>query len=123
MKRVLVTGGCGFIGTNLINKLLENKIYKIINIDKFSYSSNSYLLKKKSKNLKNIKVDLLDFNKIKKIILNFKPDIVFHLASETHVDTSLTIPLTHYENNVKATLNLLIILNLALNKKILKKKF
>lgn len=123
MKRVLVTGGCGFIGTNLINKLLENKIYKIINIDKFSYSSNSYLLKKKSKNLKNIKVDLLDFNKIKKIILNFKPDIVFHLASETHVDTSLTIPLTHYENNVKATLNLLIILNLALNKKILKKNF
>ena len=123
MKKIIVTGGNGFIGTNLILKLIENKKYKIINIDKFSSSSNDYLYKKRFKNYKNYKTDLLNYEKIKKIIYNFKPDLVFHLAAETHVDVSLTKPSSHYDNNVKATLNLVNILNLALRKKILSKNF
>jgi dTDP-glucose 4,6-dehydratase len=65
----------------------------------------------------------LNFDIIKKIIFSFKPDLIFHLAAETHVDISLTDPLSYYDNNVKTTLNLLSIVNLALNKKILKKNF
>lgn len=122
-KKILVTGGNGFIGTNLINELLKYEKNKIINIDKFSYCSNSFLLKNKSKNFKNIKADLLNFNLIKKIIFTLKPDLVFHLAADTHVDVSLTKPLSHYDNNTKTTLHLLSILQLALQQKILKKNF
>ena len=123
MKKILVTGGNGFIGTNLIIELLRYKKNKVTNIDKLSYCSNSFLLKNKSENFKNIKVDLLNFNLIKKMILTLKPDLVFHLAADTHVDISLTNPLSHYNNNTKATLHLLSILQLALKQKILKKNF
>jgi dTDP-glucose 4,6-dehydratase len=122
MQNIIVTGGAGFIGTNLIIELLKDKNNKILNIDKLSYCSNSYL-KKKKENFKNIKTDILNFDIIKKIIFSFKPDLIFHLAAETHVDISLTDPLSYYDNNVKTTLNLLSIVNLALNKKILKKNF
>jgi dTDP-glucose 4,6-dehydratase len=122
-KKILVTGGNGFIGTNLILQLLKDKNNQILNIDKISYSSNPYLIINKFKNLKNIKINLLNFGKIKNIIFTFKPDLVFHLAADTHVDVSLSKPLSHYDNNTKATLYLLSILQLALKQKILKKNF
>ena len=93
MKKILVTGGNGFIGTHLILKLLKNKKNKILNLDKFSYCSNLYLCKTKFKNLKNKKINLLNFSKLRKIIILYKPDIVFHLAAETHVDNSLSNPI------------------------------
>ncbi len=122
-KKILITGGNGFVGTNLILALLEDKNNKILNIDKFSYCSNSYLIRNKFINLINTKTNVLNFDKIKKIIFTFKPDLVFHLAADTHVDVSLTKPLSHYDNNTKATLHLLSILQLALKQKILKKNF
>jgi dTDP-D-glucose 4,6-dehydratase len=59
MKKIIITGGNGFIGTNLVKELLKDKNNKIINIDKYSYSSNSYLIKKNLKNYKNIKLDFI----------------------------------------------------------------
>jgi len=121
MRKIIVTGGNGFIGTNLIIELLKNKENKIINIDKLSYCSNSYLIKNKFKNLKNLNINLLSFAKIKKKILNFKPDIIYHLAAQTHVDTSIHEPFLYYQNNVLGTLNLLTIIQQI--KHILTKKF
>ena len=121
MRKIVVTGGNGFIGTHLIIELLKNKKNKIINIDKLSYCSNSYLVKNKFKNLKNLNINLLSFTKLKKVILNFKPDIIYHLAAQTHVDTSIHEPFLYYQNNVLGTLNLLTIIQQI--KHILSKKF
>ena len=123
MNKILVTGGLGFIGTNLIIKLLEKHDNNVLNIDKLSYSSNMYLKKNFYSNLNNINLNLLNFKKLENLIKKFKPNIVYHLAAETHVDVSINNPSIHYDNNTKATLNLLIVLQSALQKGILDKKF
>jgi dTDP-glucose 4,6-dehydratase len=124
MKKILVTGGCGFIGTNLITELEKKfKKAKIINIDKFSYSSNTFLIKNNKKRVKNIKLNLLNYKKLYKILESFKPELLFHLAAETHVDASIKSPFAHYENNLKATLNLMVSIQELLEKKKLKKSF
>ena len=108
VKKILVTGGSGFIGSNLVNHLLQKK-YKVINLDKLSYSSTPDKFKKftRDPNYKFIKVDLINKKKIHKIFLKHKPDIIFNLAAQTHVDRSIDSPLSFVKNNIESTLNLL----------------
>ena len=93
MKKFVVTGGAGFIGSNLVKFLLKKK-YFIINIDKLSYSANPYNLKKinKVKNYKFFKQDINNQKKIYNILNKYKPDGIFNLAAETHVDRSIDNP-------------------------------
>ena len=108
MKKFLVTGGLGFIGSNLIKKLIEKK-YKVINIDKISYASNFYNTKsfKNHKNYKFYKCDLNNKKKLSIIFTKFKPDIILNLAAETHVDRSIDSPKNFINSNIIGVFNLL----------------
>ena len=107
MKTIIITGGMGFIGSNLVDLLLKKKFY-VINIDKITYSSNFYNTKEfiKNKNYKFIKCDIND-KKIKDILLKFKPSCVFNLAAETHVDRSIDSPIDFIKSNIMGVYNLL----------------
>ena len=106
-KNIIVTGGLGFIGSNLIDLLISKK-YSVINLDKVSYSSNFYNLKEHKNNTKYkfIKCDL-NSKKILNILLKYKPICIFNLAAETHVDRSIDGPRKFINSNVLGTFNLL----------------
>ncbi len=108
MHRVLVTGGLGFIGSNLIQLLLEQKYY-VINVDKISYSSNFYNTKefKQNKKYKFIKCDIQNKKKISQILKKYKPAGIFNLAAETHVDRSIDGPKNFINSNILGVFNLL----------------
>ena len=108
MQKIIVTGGLGFIGSNLIRMLL-NKNYYVINIDKVSYASNFYNLREvsRSQNYKFIKTDITNTKSIKKILNLFKPICIFNLAAETHVDRSIEGPQNFIQSNILGTFNLL----------------
>lgn len=114
IKRIIVTGGCGFIGSHLVDRLLEKK-YVVLNIDSLTYAS----VKKnfKDKNYSFLKSEIQNkkiFNKIKK----FDPDIIINCAAESHVDRSINNPSKFLESNIFGTFNLLEIIR-KVNKKII----
>ena len=107
MKKIIVTGGLGFIGSNLIELLLKKK-YHVTNLDKVTYSSNFYNTKefKKSRKYNFIKCDIKN-RKIKNILFKYKPDCIFNLAAETHVDRSIDNPESFIQSNIVGVYNLL----------------
>jgi dTDP-glucose 4,6-dehydratase len=107
MKKVIVTGGLGFIGSNLIDLLLKKNFF-VINIDKITYSSNFYNTRefKRSKNYRFIKLDIKN-KKIKEILIKYKPSCIFNLAAETHVDRSIDNPHNFIQSNIVGVYNLL----------------
>jgi dTDP-glucose 4,6-dehydratase len=107
MKKVIVTGGSGFIGSNLVNYLIKKR-YFVINLDKLTYSSNKYDSNiRNSKNYKLIKIDIINQKKLIKIIKLHKPKVIFNLAAETHVDRSIDRPQNFIHTNINGTFNLL----------------
>ena len=110
MKRFIVTGGYGFIGSNLIKLLLKKK-FKVLNIDNLSYSAQKYNLRDiKSKNYLFKKIDINNKKEIIKIFKKFKPHGIFNLAADTHVDRSIDDSFNFIKNNILGVYNLLEVL-------------
>ena len=107
-KKAIVTGGLGFIGSNLIELLLKNNFF-VINIDKMSYASNIYNLKniKQKVNYKFYKSDICNKKMLSKIIKQHKPNVLFNLAAETHVDRSINNPQNFVRSNIIGVYNIL----------------
>jgi dTDP-glucose 4,6-dehydratase len=108
VKKILITGGAGFIGSNLIRHLLDTTEYQIINVDKLTYASN---LKSHSKIKNNNRYQFFPFDIAKPQQLaeafSLSPDAVIHLASETHVDRSIEDAGAFIETNIVGTYHLL----------------
>jgi len=107
MKRFIVTGGYGFIGSNLIQLLLK-KGHKVLNLDNLSYSAQLYNLKDiDKKNYIFKKIDINEKRKLIAVFKKFKPDGIFNLAADTHVDRSIDSSYNFIKNNILGVYNLL----------------
>ena len=105
MNKVLITGGCGFIGFHMINKLIKkNNI--ILNLDFLGYASSKKDLNYK-KNYSFINADIKNFAKLKKIIFEFSPNYILNFAAESHVDNSIVNANPFINSNIIGTFNLL----------------
>lgn len=106
---ILVTGGAGFIGSAVIRFLIEATDHKILNIDKLTYAGNLESLKDVERNSRYqfAKVDICNQAAINSLFSEFQPDIIMHLAAESHVDRSIDGPAEFINTNVVGTLALL----------------
>jgi dTDP-glucose 4,6-dehydratase len=110
MRRILVTGGAGFIGSNFVRMVLsEQKDCFVVNLDKLTYAGNLENLSgfENHPNHKFIKGDICDGPLVEKIINEYKIDAIVNFAAESHVDRSITAPKIFIETNIKGTLTLL----------------
>jgi len=104
----LITGGCGFIGSNFILKLIKSSNNKILNLDKLSYASKYNHLKNfHHKNYHFLKQDICNKNKLELIFEKYKPTVVVNFAAESHVDRSIINPNDFIKNNIIGTFSLL----------------
>lgn len=108
--KIVVTGGAGFIGSNLILYLYDKyPDMKILNLDKITYASDlNYLSELKDSSRYTFKrIDIVDRQAVHDILSKFRPDGVFHLAAESHVDNSIKGPEPFIQSNVVGTFNMI----------------
>lgn len=107
--KILVTGGAGFIGGTLIRYIINNTNYSVVNLDKLTYAGSLLSLESVSKNPLYAfeKVDICNAKELKRVFKKYQPDIVMHLAAESHVDRSINTPLEFMKTNIIGTYTLL----------------
>jgi dTDP-glucose 4,6-dehydratase len=108
MKRLLLTGGCGFIGSEVVRKAIS-KDFVVMNLDKLTYASNVKNISTVSNhpNYHFSQIDICDVDRLNEVFTTFKPDCCIHLAAESHVDRSISKPQDFINTNVVGTMNML----------------
>ena len=106
-KRCIVTGGCGFIGSALVRHLVQNECATVLVIDKLTYAGVPESLKEVEGRYELLVADICDQEKMDRAFADFKPDTIFHLAAESHVDRSIDGPGEFIRTNVVGTATLL----------------
>tara|TARA_Y100000768_G_C23986829_1_gene689416 strand:- start:1522 stop:2574 length:1053 start_codon:yes stop_codon:yes gene_type:complete len=109
MKKIIVTGGSGFIGTNFIFNQLSQTSNEILNYDLLTYAGckQNHTANEKNKNYSFMHGDIADSKKIKKAFSTLKPDVLVNFAAETHVDRSIDSPEIFVNTNILGTINIL----------------
>jgi len=109
-KTIIITGGAGFIGSHVV-RLFVNKYpnYRIVNLDSLTYAGNlnNLLDVESASNYCFEKVDIVEANQVDALFSKYNPDGIIHLAAESHVDRSISDPLSFVKTNVLGTVNLL----------------
>ena len=100
--KILVTGGCGFIGSNLVRMLVQEKRESVVNLDKLTYAGNaeSLLDLNDNSNYDFEQVDLCNAKALNEVFSKHQPDAVMHLAAESHVDRSIDGPGEFIQTNI-----------------------
>jgi len=108
-KKLLITGGAGFIGSAVIRHIINNTNHSVINVDKLTYAGNleSLISVESDSRYTFAQVDICDANEIKRVFNEHQPDIVMHLAAESHVDRSIDGPGEFIQTNIVGTYVLL----------------
>ena len=108
-KKILVTGGAGFIGSAVVRYLINTIGCSVLNVDKLTYAGNLDSLKNVNSNPKYSfeKLDICDVQKLDRVINEYRPNIIMHLAAESHVDRSIDGPSDFIQTNIVGTYNLL----------------
>jgi len=107
--RVLVTGGCGFIGSAVVRHLINDTDHEVINVDKMTYAATKDSVAEVADNerYRHLKIDICDGAAVEAAFLDHQPDAVMHLAAESHVDRSIDGPEQFLQTNIVGTMHLL----------------
>ena len=107
--KILVTGGAGFIGSAVIRHIIKNTKDSVINLDKLTYAGNLESLVDVSDSERYCfeQVDICNRSELDRVLAEYQPDAVMHLAAESHVDRSIDGPATFIETNIVGTFTLL----------------
>jgi len=108
-KKLLITGGAGFIGSAVIRHIINNTKNSVVNVDKLTYAGNLESIESINKNDRYVfeKADICDSDEVQRILNDHEPDIVMHLAAESHVDRSIDNPGEFIKTNIFGTYVLL----------------
>lgn len=106
--KAIITGGCGFIGSALVRRLIADG-HQVVNIDKLTYAADKRNVAEvqASQRYRHLRFDICDGTKLREVFASFAPDVVFHLAAESHVDRSIDAPADFIRTNIVGSFELL----------------